>query len=71
MAMRDRRATILEIAKEVGISTFSAHFIMSEDLSMRRVAAKFELKLLTVEQNQLVLKSHRTCCISQAMTVTS
>ncbi|PSN39791.1 hypothetical protein C0J52_19452 [Blattella germanica] len=34
--MRDRRATIREIAEEVGISTFSAHSILTEDLAMKR-----------------------------------
>jgi hypothetical protein len=51
--MRDRRVTIREIAEEVGISTFSAHSIMTEDLAMKRVPAKFVPKLLTAEQKQL------------------
>ncbi|CAN8026794.1 unnamed protein product, partial [Ixodes persulcatus] len=53
VVMRDRRVTIREIAEGVGISTFSAHSIMTEDLTMKRVAAKFVPKLLTVEQTQL------------------
>ncbi|XP_065282769.1 protein GVQW3-like [Dermacentor albipictus] len=50
VVMRDRRVTNREIAEEVGISTFSAHSIMTEDLAMKRVAAKFMPKLLMVEQ---------------------
>ncbi|XP_037499989.2 protein GVQW3-like [Rhipicephalus sanguineus] len=53
VVMRDRHVTIREIAEEVGISTFSAHSIMTEDLAMKRAAAKFVPKLLTVEQKQL------------------
>ncbi|XP_049516978.1 histone-lysine N-methyltransferase SETMAR-like [Dermacentor silvarum] len=53
VVMRDRRVTIREIAEEVGISTFSADSFMTEDLAMKRVAAKFMPKLLTVEQKQL------------------
>ncbi|XP_065301834.1 protein GVQW3-like [Dermacentor albipictus] len=53
VVMHDRRVTTREIAEEVGISTFSAHSIMTEDLAMKRVAAKFVPKLLTVEQKQL------------------
>ncbi|XP_022239456.1 histone-lysine N-methyltransferase SETMAR-like [Limulus polyphemus] len=53
MVMRDRRVTIREIAEEVGISTFSAHSIMTKDLAMKRVVAKFVPKLLTVEQKEL------------------
>ncbi|CAN8014077.1 unnamed protein product [Ixodes persulcatus] len=48
VVMKDHRVTIREISEEVGISTFSAHFIMTEDLAMKRVAAKFVPKLLTV-----------------------
>ncbi|XP_076058551.1 protein GVQW3-like [Oratosquilla oratoria] len=47
--MRDRRVTIQEIAEEMGISTFSAHSIVTEDLAMKKVAAKFVPKLLTAE----------------------
>ncbi|KAK8772566.1 hypothetical protein V5799_024191 [Amblyomma americanum] len=53
VVMRDHRVTIQEIAEKVGISTFSAHSIITEDLAMKTVAAKFVLKLLTVQQKQL------------------
>ncbi|XP_065294868.1 protein GVQW3-like [Dermacentor albipictus] len=56
VVMRDRRVTMREIAEEVGIGTFSAHSIMTEHLAMKRVAAKFVPKLLTVEQKQLRLE---------------
>ncbi|XP_075737316.1 protein GVQW3-like [Rhipicephalus microplus] len=56
VAMQDRRVTIRKIVEEVGISTFSAHSIMTEDLAVKRIAAKFVLKLLTVEQKQLCVK---------------
>ncbi|XP_076049619.1 protein GVQW3-like [Oratosquilla oratoria] len=52
--MRNRRVTIREIAEEVYISIFSAHSILTEDLAMKRVAAKFVPKLLTAEQKQLL-----------------
>ncbi|XP_070395471.1 histone-lysine N-methyltransferase SETMAR-like [Dermacentor albipictus] len=51
--MRDRGVTIREIAEDVGIRTFSAHSIMTQDMAMKRVAAKFMPKLLTVQQKQL------------------
>ncbi|XP_053957099.1 uncharacterized protein LOC128862448 [Anastrepha ludens] len=53
VVMRDRRVTIREIAEEVDIITFSAQFIVTEDLVIKRVAAKFVPKLLTVEQKEL------------------
>ncbi|XP_040066361.1 uncharacterized protein LOC120840002 [Ixodes scapularis] len=56
VVMRDRHVTIRENTKEVGISTLSAHSIMTKDLAMNRVAAKFLPKLLTVEQKQLLVE---------------
>jgi hypothetical protein len=43
--MEDHRLTVREIADEVGISRGSANMI-TENLSMRRVASKFEPRLL-------------------------
>jgi predicted transcriptional regulator len=48
--------TVQEIADEVGISTGSAHSILTEDLHMCRVVAKFVPKLLSQEQQQLRLE---------------
>ena len=45
--LNDRRVTVREITVEVGISTGSVHSILTEDLRMRRVSAKFVPKLLT------------------------
>jgi histone-lysine N-methyltransferase SETMAR len=42
--------------EEVGISTGSVHFILTDDLFLRRVSAKFMPKLLTMEQKQLRLE---------------
>jgi hypothetical protein len=54
--MEDRRLTIREIADEVGIGTGSAHSILTEDLHICRVVAKFVAKLLSHEQQQLCLE---------------
>ncbi|XP_077516560.1 protein GVQW3-like [Amblyomma americanum] len=56
VVMRDCHVTIREIAEEVGFSTFSAHCIITKDSAMKRVAAKFVPKLLTVEQKQLCVE---------------
>ena len=45
--MEDCRLTLREIVEEVGISRGSVHSILTEDLCMRRVSAKFIPKLLT------------------------
>jgi transposase len=49
LILEDRRLTVREIADEVGISTGSAHSILTEDLHMCRVVAKFLPKLLSQE----------------------
>ena len=71
VVMQDRRLTIREIAEDVGLSTLSAHSIVTEDLAMKVVSAKLVKNLLTAEQNNFVLKSHRTCWIQHTVTPTS
>ena len=51
--LKDRRLTVQEIVAEVGISTGSVHSILTEDLNLRRVSAKFVPKLLTEQQKEL------------------
>ena len=50
----DRRLTIREVAEEVRIAFSTCPKILTEDLQMRRVTAKFVPRLLTVEQNDRV-----------------
>jgi len=45
----DRRMTIMELEQEVGITHGSIHMILSDDLKMRRVSAKFVLRQLTTD----------------------
>ena len=52
----DRRLTVREIAEEVGISKDSAHQILRADLNMGTVAAKCVPKLLSAEQEKLLLQ---------------
>ena len=46
----DRRLTIREVAEEVRIAFGTCQKILTEDLQMRRVTAKFVPRLLTAEQ---------------------
>ena len=55
LVMQDRRITVRELADEVGVSIGSVHTILTADLGLRRVSAKFVLKL-TMEQKQLRLE---------------
>ena len=50
IVMKDRCLTLRKIVEEVGISRGSVHSILTEDLCMRRVSAKFVPKLLTEQQ---------------------
>jgi len=54
--MQDRRVTVRELVDEVGVSIGLVHTILTADLGLRRVSAKFVLKLLTMEQKQLRLE---------------
>jgi hypothetical protein len=56
LILEDCHLTVREIADEVGISIGSAHSIVTEDLCMCRVAAKFVPKLLSQQQQQLRLE---------------
>jgi transposase len=47
---QDRRLTVREIAEEVGISCGSCHSILTKNLNMKRLCAKFVPRLLTDEQ---------------------
>ena len=53
LVLQDRRITIREICDEVGISMGSCHSMLTENLGMKRVAAKFVPRLLTPEQKEL------------------
>jgi len=46
----DRRLTIREVAEEVQIAFGTCQKILTDDLRMRRVTAKFVPRLLTAEQ---------------------
>ena len=56
LVMQDRRITVWELADEVGVSIGSVHTILTADLVLRRVSAKFMPKLLTMEQKHLRLE---------------
>ena len=51
--IEDRRLILREIVEEVEISRGSVHSILTEDLCMQRVSAKFIPKLLTKQQKEI------------------
>jgi transposase len=56
LILEDCHLTVRETADEVGISTGSAHSILTENLHMCRMVAKFVPKLLSQEHQQLRLE---------------
>ncbi|UYV68414.1 hypothetical protein LAZ67_5004261 [Cordylochernes scorpioides] len=52
MILANRLITIREVAEDLNISIGSCHSIFINDLGIRRVAAKFVLKLLNCDQKQ-------------------
>jgi len=48
----NRRLTVRDVAEEVSISKTVCHEILTENLSMHRIAAKFVPRLLTDDQKQ-------------------
>ena len=52
LVLEDRRRTIRQLCDMVGISYGVCQEILTQDLNMRRVAAKFVPRLLTVDQKQ-------------------
>ena len=52
LVLKDRRITIREICDEVEILIGSCQSILTEELGMKRVAAKFVPRLLTLDQKE-------------------
>jgi inhibitor of KinA sporulation pathway (predicted exonuclease) len=51
LVMQDRRVTVWELVEEVGISTGSVHFTLTDYLAMWRVCAKFMPQLHLIPCN--------------------
>ena len=56
LLMQDRHITVQELADEVRVSIGSIHTILTADLGLRRVSAKFMPKLLMMEEKKLCLE---------------
>uniref|UniRef100_A0A1B6JA53 Mos1 transposase HTH domain-containing protein n=1 Tax=Homalodisca liturata TaxID=320908 RepID=A0A1B6JA53_9HEMI len=70
----NRRMTVEEVSTELDVSFGSAEAILTDDLGLRRVAAKFVPKLLTDEQKQRrldVAEDMLQCCEDDADFLTS
>ena len=67
----NQRLTVKELAEECGISVGSCHHILTEELKMHHVAAKFVPHLMTRDQQAHRFKSVRICLITQKMTKNS
>ena len=61
MVRSNRRLTIREIADDLHISFGSVQQILTKDLNMKRVSAKFVPRILTPAQKQSVCPFHWNC----------
>ena len=52
LVIQDQRRTIHDIAEEVGIGYGTSQRVLTEELGMHRVAAKFVPRILTADQKQ-------------------
>ncbi|VEN48079.1 unnamed protein product [Callosobruchus maculatus] len=52
IVLANRRITVREVAEDLNISIGSCHSILTNDLGMSRIAAKFVPKLLNFDQKQ-------------------
>ena len=66
IVLEDRRTTICEIADQLEISFGSVQSILTSNLGMHRVAAKFMPTLLT--RSSSALKFAKICCNSRVLT---
>jgi len=55
--LENRRQTIEEVVERFSVTWSSLQRILTEDLGMRRVSAKFVLRLLTEQQKQSRVES--------------
>ena len=54
----NRRITVTEVAEDLNISIGSCHSIFTNDLLMKRIAAKFVAKLLNFKRANFWPKTH-------------
>ena len=59
MIRSNRRLTIREISEDLNVSYISVQNILTTDLNMRRVSAKFVPRVLTVEQKEQQFLSNK------------
>ena len=63
MIRSNRRLTIRETSEDLNISYGSIQNILTTDLNMRRVSAKFVPRVLMVKQKQKRCQFHWSCAI--------
>ena len=63
MIRSNRRLTIREISEDLNISYGSVQNVLTADMNMRQVSAKFVPRVLTVEKSNSVCQFHWSCAI--------
>jgi hypothetical protein len=61
MLLDDRRMKVREITETIGISKERVGYILHEELDMKKLCARWELRLLTADQKCTRMKMSEQC----------
>ena len=61
MVLDDRRVKVREIGNAIGISNDRVHFILQQELHMKKLSARWVPHLLTVDQKRIRMKISQAC----------
>lgn len=61
MVLEDRRLKLSEIADNTGISKERVHHILSEELNMKKLSARWVPRLLTLDQKRVRMQNSQHC----------
>lgn len=61
MVLADRRVKVRELAEAAGISTERIHYILHQELHMKKICARWVPRLLTPEQKRIRMRTSLEC----------
>ena len=61
IVLKDRRLKVSEIVKPVGISDERVHHILTEELGMKKLSARWVPRLLTSDQKRMRMQASQEC----------
>ena len=61
MVLDEQRVKVREIGNAIGISNDRVHFILQQELHMKKLSARWVPHLLTVDQKRIRIKISQAC----------